>query len=57
MSNVQEVEVVYRGVESGQLEAVFKAATPEFRARPYSTGLEGSAAGGGLSARPSCAWP
>lgn len=42
----QEVEVVYRGVESGQVEAVFKAATPEFRARPYSTGLEGSAAGG-----------
>ena len=43
---MQDVEVVYRGVETGQVEAVFKAATPEYRARPYSTGLEGSAIGG-----------
>ena len=42
----QDVEVVYRGIESGQIEAVFKAATPESLARPYRTGLEGSAVGG-----------
>ena len=39
--------MVYRGVESGNVEAVFKAATPEAAARPYTTGLEGSALGGG----------
>lgn len=38
--------MVYRGIESGNIEAVFKAATPESRARPYRTGLEGSALGG-----------
>ena len=38
--------MVYRGIESGQIEAVFKAATPESLARPYRTGLEGSAVGG-----------
>jgi hypothetical protein len=43
---MQDVEVVYRGVEYGQIEAVFKAASPEFLARPYTTGLEGSAIGG-----------
>ena len=42
--------MVYRGVESGSVEAVFKAATPEAAARPYTTGLEGSALGGGGSA-------
>ena len=44
--HVQEVEVVYRGLETGQVEAVFKAATPEYLARSYSTGLEDSATGG-----------
>ena len=38
--------MVYRGVESGSVEAVFKAATPEAAARSYTTGLEGSALGG-----------
>lgn len=38
--------MVYRGIESGQIEAVFKAASPESLARPYRTGLEGSAVGG-----------
>ncbi len=42
----QDVEVVYRGIESGQIEAVFKQATPESLARPYRTGLDGSAVGG-----------
>ncbi|CAL8464277.1 g3812 [Coccomyxa elongata] len=45
-SHEQEVEVVYRGIESGNIEAVFKSATAESRARPYRTGLEGSAVGG-----------
>ena len=40
--------MVYRGIEYGQIEAVFKAATEESRARPYTTGLEDSAVGGAL---------
>lgn len=40
--------MVFRGVESGQIEAVFKAASLEALARPYRSGLEGSAVGGAL---------
>ena len=43
---VQDIEVAFRGIEMGSLEALLKAASPEYRSRPYSSGLEDSAAGG-----------
>lgn len=44
--DVQDIEVVFRGVEMGSLEALIKAASAEHKSRPYSSGLEDSAVGG-----------
>ena len=43
---MQDIEVAFRGIEMGSLEALLKAASPEYRSRPYSSGLEDSAVGG-----------
>jgi len=40
--------VAFRGIESGSLEALLKSASSEYKSRPYSSGLEDSAVGGGL---------
>ena len=43
---VQDVEVAFRGVEVGELEALLKTASPQYKSRPYSSALEGSAVAG-----------
>ncbi|CAL5220498.1 g2527 [Coccomyxa viridis] len=49
----QDIEVAFRGIEMGSMEALLKAASPEYRSRPYSSGLEDSAVGGrGLGMEP-----
>jgi len=45
---VQDTEVAFRGIETGSLEALLKSASSEYKSRPYSSGLEDSAVGGGL---------
>ena len=41
--------MAFRGVELGSLEALLKAASPEYMSRSYSSGLEDSAIGGSFS--------
>lgn len=43
---VQGVEVAFRGVEVGELEALLKTASPQYESRPYSSALEDSAVAG-----------
>ena len=43
---VQDVEVAYRGVEVGELEALLKTASPQYKSRSYSSALEDSAVAG-----------
>ena len=43
---VQDIEVAFRGIETGSLEALLKLASSEYKSRPYSSGLEDSAVGG-----------
>ena len=45
---VQDIEVAFRGIETGSLEALLKSASSEYKSRPYSSGLEDSAMGGEL---------
>ena len=40
------MEVAFRGIEMGSVEALLKAASLEHQSRPYSSGLEDSAMGG-----------
>ena len=44
--SLQDIEVAFRGIEMGSLEALLKAASPGYKSRPYSSGLEDSAVGG-----------
>ncbi len=46
---VQGVEVAFRGVEVGELEALLKTASPQYESRPYSSALEDSAVAGEMS--------
>ena len=46
---VQDVEVAFRGVEVGELEALLKPASPQYKSRPYSSALEDSAVAGEIS--------
>ena len=46
---VQDVEVAFRGVEVGELEALQKTTSSEYKSRPYSSALEDSAVAGEIS--------
>ena len=46
---IQDVEVAFRGVEVGELEALLKTASPQHKSRPYSSALEDSAVAGEIS--------
>ena len=46
---VQDIEVAFRGVEVGELEALLKTASPQYKDRPYSSALEDSAVAGVIS--------
>ena len=41
--------MAFRGVEVGELEALLKTASPQYKSRPYSSALEDSAVAGKIS--------